>query len=108
MTRLTSSRENFACLLEVPRTTNHCFRKFVSPPIRNEAGRELAYEMLYASSEQLGIGYIFPDPESELETLGKARREKLTSEHRAIRGNYPAQDGQYRGYQETVDAQVEL
>ena len=37
---------------------------------------------LYASSEQLGIGYIFPDPESELETPAKARREKQTSEHR--------------------------
>jgi hypothetical protein len=37
---------------------------------------------LYASSEQLGIGYIFPDPESELETPAKARQEKQTSEHR--------------------------
>ena len=36
---------------------------------------------LYASSEQLGIGYIFPDPESELKTPAKARREKQTSEH---------------------------
>ena len=27
--------------------------------------------------------YIFPDPESELETPAKARREKQTSEHRA-------------------------
>ena len=37
---------------------------------------------LYASSEQLGTGYILPDPESELETPAKARREKQTSEHR--------------------------
>ena len=37
---------------------------------------------LYASSKQLGIGYIFPDPESELETPAKARREKQTSEQR--------------------------
>ena len=37
---------------------------------------------LYASSEQLGFGYIFPDPESELETPAKARWEKQTSEHR--------------------------
>ena len=37
---------------------------------------------LYALSEQFGIGYIFPDPESELETPAKARREKQTSEHR--------------------------
>ena len=37
---------------------------------------------LYASSEQLGIGYIFPEPESELETPAKARREKQTSKHR--------------------------
>ncbi|CAL8354002.1 unnamed protein product [Boreogadus saida] len=72
---------------------------------------------LYASSELLGIRYIVPDPESELETPAKARREKQTSEHRtvsascvvqAIRANYLAQDGQYRGYQETVDAQDEL
>ena len=32
----------------------------------------------------LGIGYIFPDPESVLETSAKARREKQTSEHRVI------------------------
>ena len=31
---------------------------------------------LYALSEQIGIGYIFPVPESELETPAKARREK--------------------------------
>ena len=37
---------------------------------------------LYDSSEQLGIGYIFPDTESELETQAKALREKQTSEHR--------------------------
>ena len=37
---------------------------------------------LYASSEQLGIGYIFPDPECEPETSTKARREKWTYEHR--------------------------
>ena len=37
---------------------------------------------LYASYEQLGIGYIFPDPESVLETPANARREKRTSEHR--------------------------
>ena len=37
---------------------------------------------LYASSEQLGFGYIFPDPEGELETPAKARWEKRTSEHR--------------------------
>ena len=41
---------------------------------------------LYTSSEQLGIGYIFPDPESELETPAKARREKQTSEHRVSVG----------------------
>ena len=29
-------------------------------------------------SQQLGIGHIFPDPESELETPAKARREKRT------------------------------
>ena len=39
---------------------------------------------LYASSEQLGIGYIFPDPESELKTPAKARREKQTSENRVF------------------------
>ena len=33
-----------------------------------------------ASSQQLGIGHIFPDPESELETPAKARREKRMSE----------------------------
>ena len=37
---------------------------------------------LYDSSEQLGIGYIYPDPESELETPAKAHREKQMSEHR--------------------------
>ena len=37
---------------------------------------------LYASSEQLGFGYIFPDPESKLETPAKACWEKWTSEHR--------------------------
>ena len=37
---------------------------------------------LYASSELLGFGYIFPDPESELETPAKARGEKRTAEHR--------------------------
>ena len=44
------------------------------------------YPRLYASSEQLGIGYIVPDPESELETPAKARREKQTSEHRVSVG----------------------
>ena len=34
----------------------------------------------------LDIGYIFPDPESELETPAKARREKQTSEHRVSVG----------------------
>ena len=38
--------------------------------------------------EQLGIGYIFPDPESELETQAKARREKQTSEHLLKRFDY--------------------
>ena len=37
---------------------------------------------LYTSSEQLGIGYIFPDPEIVLETPAKARQEKRTSEYR--------------------------
>ncbi|CAL8398126.1 unnamed protein product [Boreogadus saida] len=36
------------------------------------------------------------------------RQPKPAGRNRAIRANYPAQDGQYRGYQETVDAEDEL
>ncbi|CAL8395173.1 unnamed protein product [Boreogadus saida] len=43
------------------------------------------------------------------ERLGRGNRLVLPAcVVQAIRANYPTQDGQYRGYQETVDAQDEL
>ncbi|CAL8395535.1 unnamed protein product [Boreogadus saida] len=74
---------------------------------------QVSHPRLYASSEQLGIGYIFPDPESVLETPAKARREKQTSEQYRLPvlsrpSELITQHGQYRGYKETVDAQDEL
>ena len=41
-----------------------------------------SHQALASSQLKLGIGHIFPDPESELEVPAKACREKRTSEHR--------------------------
>ncbi|CAL8317034.1 unnamed protein product [Boreogadus saida] len=55
MTRLTSSRENFACLLEGPRTTNHWFRKFgylYEPEYSQEELTLIGEEAAAAAAEQ--------------------------------------------------------
>ena len=49
---------------------------FLLEKMAESGGRYKLSPRLYALSEQIGIGYIFPVPESELETPAKARREK--------------------------------